>query len=191
MGKWDSDFVFLGNNTSVDFINTEMMSRGERVDLLQDDADLVRWAQAAGLATGLRLMAGDLSTAKTLRAALKELCQARMDRRPTEPGALATVNRHLAKHATHEVLQVDSTSGGFELVPDKTASSISALLANLAYEGAQLLASPVAAQLKQCSNPDCVLIFVDTSRNQKRRWCSMETCGNRAKVAKHYRKQNR
>ena len=191
MEQQDPDFVFLGNSPAVDFINTEMMSRGERVDLLQDDADLVRWAQAAGLATGLRLTAGDLSTAKTLRTALKDLSQARMNQRHAEPGALAAVNRHLAKHATHEVLQVDSTSGEFELVPDKTASSISALLANLAYEGAQLLASPAAAQLKKCSNPDCVLVFVDTSRNQKRRWCSMETCGNRAKVAKHYRKQTR
>ncbi|WP_455218306.1 CGNR zinc finger domain-containing protein, partial [Kaarinaea lacus] len=64
-------------------------------------------------------------------------------------------------------------------------------LANLAYQGATLLSSAQAEHLKRCNNPDCVLLFVDTSRTQQRKWCSMDTCGNRAKVAKHYRKQVR
>ncbi|MGD2083816.1 MAG: CGNR zinc finger domain-containing protein [Chromatiales bacterium] len=189
MKQKDPDFVFLGNSAAVDFINTEMVSRGELVDLIKDDADLIRWTKEAGLANEPTLTTGDLSTAKTLRSALKDLYHASVDRRSAGRGSLATVNRHLANHATHEVLRPGSSRGDFELVPDNTASRVAALLANLAYEGAVLLASPQASRLKRCGNPECVLIFLDTSRSQKRRWCSMETCGNRAKVAKHYRRQ--
>jgi predicted RNA-binding Zn ribbon-like protein len=191
MSRQTPDFVFLGNNAAVDFINTEIVSHGELVDLLQHDADFIRWAGAAGFDLMSTLNAGDLSAAKQLRSALKDLFHARMERRYAEPEPLATVNRHLENHATHEVLQISASGGDFELVPDKTASSATALLAKLAYEGAVLLASPQASQLKHCGNPECVLIFLDTSRNQQRRWCSMDTCGNRAKVAKHYRKQIR
>jgi len=187
----DPDFVFLGNNSAVDFINTEIVSRGELVDLLQHDADFVRWAGAAGFDLKSKLNAADLSAAKQLRSALKDLFQGSVERRSAGRGPLATVNRHLANHATHEELQLNASNGDFELVPDKTATSVTALLAHVAHEGAALLASPRASQLKRCGNSACVLIFLDTSRNQKRRWCSMDTCGNRAKVAKHYRKQTR
>jgi len=187
MKRQDPDFVFLGNNAALDFINTEIVSHGEPLDLLQDAADFIRWADAAGFDLKSKLSAEDLSAVKQLRSALKDLFQARMDRRNAGRGALATVNRHLGNHATHEILQIRASSGDFELVPDNMASSATALLARLAYEGAALLTSPQASQLKHCGNPECVLIFLDTSRNQQRRWCSMDTCGNRAKVAKHYR----
>jgi len=96
-------------------------------------------------------------------------------------------NRHLAHHGTQEVLRATGDGVGFELAPSGAALSVSALLASLAHEGALLLASPQVEQLRHCGNPDCVLIFVDTSRSHRRRWCCMDTCGNRAKVAKHYR----
>lgn len=185
------EFVFLGNNAAIDFVNTEIVRHGELVDLLQADADFVRWVGAAGFDLNTKVSADDLAAAKQLRSALKDLFQARMERRPARRGSLSTVNRHLSNHAAHEVLQINTTSGDFELVPDKAAAGITALLARLAHQGAELLASPQAAQLKHCSNTACVLIFLDTSRNQQRRWCSMETCGNRAKAAKHYRRQTR
>jgi len=191
MHQQTPDFVFLGNNAALDFINTEIVSRGELVDLLQDDAVFIRWADAAGFDLKTKLSAEDLSAAKQLRSALKDLIQARMERRNARRGSLANVNRHLGNHATHKILQISTRSADFELVPDKAATSATALLARLAYEGAVLLASPQASQLKHCGNPECVLIFLDTSRNQQRRWCSMDTCGNRAKAAKHYRKQTR
>ena len=187
----DPDFVFLGNNAAVDFVNTKIVRRGERLDLLQDNADLIRWAQEAGRSIDRKLTTGDLSSAKTLRSALQDLFQTSMEQRSAAPGSLTTVNQYLAKHVVQEVLQVNPDNGDLELVPAETASSVSSLLADIAYEGAVLLASPQASQLKHCNNPECVLIFLDTSRNQQRRWCSMDTCGNRAKVAKHYRKQAR
>lgn len=39
--------------------------------------------------------------------------------------------------------------------------------------------------VKRCAGPACTLMFVDRTPTRKRRWCSMEICGNRAKQAAH------
>lgn len=41
-------------------------------------------------------------------------------------------------------------------------------------------------RIRPCAHESCVLHFFDTSRNGTRRWCSMATCGNRAKASRHY-----
>lgn len=179
-------FDFIGNNPAVDFTNTEVVVHGALVDRLRQAADLAQWANEAGFRLDRRLKAADLADAHALRAALKALFQARIDRQPPGRKALAVINSHLAKHCPHRVLRARG-GADYELAESDDALSVSALLARLALEGAQLLASPRAEQLRRCSNPACVLTFVDTSRSRKRRWCSMETCGNRAKVARHYR----
>jgi predicted RNA-binding Zn ribbon-like protein len=38
------------------------------------------------------------------------------------------------------------------------------------------------ADLKECAGPNCSSVFFDRSKNHSGRWCSMSTCGNRAKV---------
>ncbi len=183
----DYQFEFVGNNPAIDFTNTEIVVRGELRDLLQRNADLAHWAQEAGFNLNGRLTTSDFSASRELRAALNVVFQARIDGQSASKKALAVINRHLANHCAHQVLQASGDGVGFELAPSGEALSVSALLARLAHEGARLLASPQAEHLRRCSNPDCVLIFLDTSRSHKRRWCSMNTCGNRTKVAKHYR----
>ncbi|RXT04958.1 CGNR zinc finger domain-containing protein [Ammoniphilus sp. CFH 90114] len=41
-------------------------------------------------------------------------------------------------------------------------------------------------RIRSCSHEECILFFVDVSKGGKRRWCSMESCGNRAKVSNFY-----
>lgn len=189
MNKNDFPFLFIGNNIAVDFINTEIVSHGQLVDLLEGSADLVRWAQDANLNIDRALTQTDLTKVLEFRASLKELYTAKISNFPVSRKALAIVNQHLAEHSTRQVLQCKNNE--YFLQPLPGALSVPMLLAYLAYEGATLLASPQVQRLKRCMNPDCVLIFLDTSRSQKRRWCSMEVCGNRAKVSKHYRKKSR
>lgn len=57
------------------------------------------------------------------------------------------------------------------------------VLATVARDAVELFASPKATRLRQCAGNSCRLIFVDTSRPGRRRWCSMERCGNRSKVS--------
>jgi len=53
---------------------------------------------------------------------------------------------------------------------------------------ATLLAGPRLDRVRRCANPDCGWLFLADSRAGKRRWCSMQSCGNRAKARRHYHK---
>jgi predicted RNA-binding Zn ribbon-like protein len=55
-------------------------------------------------------------------------------------------------------------------------------------DAADLLTSKELNRVGRCADERCGWLFVDTSRNRSRRWCSMESCGNRAKARRHYRK---
>ncbi|MEV5354146.1 ABATE domain-containing protein [Streptomyces sp. NPDC052693] len=64
-----------------------------------------------------------------------------------------------------------------------------ALLACVARDAVELLTDPVArAALRQCEGDNCRIVYLDTSRGRRRRWCSSEVCGNRERVARHRRR---
>ncbi|WP_411145235.1 CGNR zinc finger domain-containing protein [Streptomyces sp. x-80] len=63
------------------------------------------------------------------------------------------------------------------------------LLAAVARDAVGLLTDTVArGQLRQCAGANCTLVYLDTSRGRRRRWCSSEVCGNRERVARHRRR---
>jgi len=180
-------FIFIGNNLAVDFTNTEIIQNGIVVDLLSNKSDLIRWIQESGIDIDLKqVSAVEFSAALQLREALKRIFAAMMDSIPPPRGSLSFINQHLRYYSSELALRFQNDEYRLQSVEKKPSMSI--LLGHLAHEGAELLTSKQANQLKRCSNSDCILTFVDTSRSHKRRWCSMETCGNRSKVATHYRK---
>jgi predicted RNA-binding Zn ribbon-like protein len=56
------------------------------------------------------------------------------------------------------------------------------------WAAADLLTADQLTQVKICEGDECGWMFLDTSRNQARRWCSMADCGNRAKANRYYKK---
>jgi predicted RNA-binding Zn ribbon-like protein len=63
------------------------------------------------------------------------------------------------------------------------------LLAAVARDAVDLLTDPLArSQLRPCEGESCTLVYLDTSRGRRRRWCSSEVCGNRERVARHRRR---
>jgi predicted RNA-binding Zn ribbon-like protein len=58
-------------------------------------------------------------------------------------------------------------------------------LSTLAREAVGLLDAANADRIRACDATDCAMVFYDESRSNNRRWCSMQRCGNRAKVRKH------
>ncbi|MEU6575927.1 CGNR zinc finger domain-containing protein [Streptomyces sp. NPDC046805] len=64
-----------------------------------------------------------------------------------------------------------------------------ALLAVVARDVVELLTDPVArAAVRECEGDKCPIVYLDTSRGRRRRWCSSEVCGNRERVARHRRR---
>jgi predicted RNA-binding Zn ribbon-like protein len=62
-------------------------------------------------------------------------------------------------------------------------------LSLLARDAVDLFSGDLRARIKQCENPNCGLMFVDTSRPGKRRWCLMKRCGTMKKNARRYGKE--
>lgn len=188
MKKNNINYAFIGNNIAIDFVNTQMIMRGELVDLLEEKTSILDWGREANYLVEDQISEDDFFTVKNLRSALHELLIAKIERNSVSEQAINCVNHHLSLYSPHEFLYIDMSNDEFHITANSDANCLSALMATLAHEGAKLLASKQAVHVKRCSNPNCVLLFLDTSRTRKRRWCSMEICGNRAKVAKHYHK---
>lgn len=132
----------------------------------------------------------ELAEAKLLRDSLRRLAAfSSDDPRPAAQSpvdsvdeALAAVNRAIT-HLPHAQLVM---SGG-RLHRDRPAptSPTGVALAELAHDSVEMLTGPGATKLRACLAPGCVRYFVRS--HPRREWCS-ETCGNRARAARHYRR---
>jgi predicted RNA-binding Zn ribbon-like protein len=101
--------------------------------------------------------------------------------------ALRRVNE-LARAETPAPCAVRGPDGGLTraLADPPTCAG---LLAVVARDAVDLLTDPVArAAVRECEGDNCPLVYVDTSRGRRRRWCSSEVCGNRERVARHRRR---
>lgn len=176
-GEIRDGFKFRGGSLALDLAATLAgRRRAEPRDLLATPEDLSRWLWAAGLSTEATEVTTDqLVAARELREALYRLAVARATgARLAEPDR-ALVNRWAAGPTPAPQLEPVglSWSGG----------NLPTYLALVAREGVELFGGPLADRLHQCEGNGCALLFVDTSRSGRRRWCSMAGCGNRAKVA--------
>lgn len=184
-------FFFLGNHLALDFLNTSPVLNGETAELLPDFASLVRWFQAAGLLRveqGKRLQHQWGRSAKAretveyirqLREKLRKQVISWEDGKLIQPAMVTELNRLLRDYSMRTRLSNDGTSPITELWFEPRAPED--LLAPLVHSVAMLFAEADRSRVRKCAN--CVLHFQDTSKKGTRRWCSMQFCGNRAKVA--------
>lgn len=194
-GSAASKFLFLGNRACLDFVNTEVVDGGRPVDLIGGFGDLVAWLSEAGLldaeateeamARWRDTPEGERAFQRALsfRAALRGAFERVVEDGPVPREAVDEVNALLEGRVGRDEL-VES-GGGFERRFRWEAREADALLAPLADSAADLLSRDDPSLVKRCGNPECVLLFYDTSRTHARRWCSMATCGNRMKVRAH------
>ncbi len=180
-----NEILFLGGRPSLDLANT-LRGRNDDVlgrrDMLSDVEGLQGWiGQAAGQAEWFGLDApaavpthAEWSDAVELREAVHELALGRHSQQDID-----TLNR-LAVYQPTPALAWNGTE--FSVTGDKGAPTVSEVLGLLAADAVNLFASTSPERIKECAQPRCGMVFLDTSRGNRRRWCSMATCGNRAKV---------
>ena len=178
-------FPLLGEPLALDLVNTRVREDGHARDLLDEPSALATWlaAQAARVRWVGTVTPADLRAVRALRDAIAALLAARRVRARPSRAALATVNAALAMPAPPR--QLGWTSGGPRMRATPTADQRGALLRALAVDATDLLTGPDAALVRMCAHPDCVLQFV--ARDPRRKWCTASGCGNRARVARHYR----
>jgi predicted RNA-binding Zn ribbon-like protein len=201
-----SEPKFVGGSLCLDFVNTV----GGRVDTRRDGTvirdklpgyrDLVRWGLLAGLASppmarSLELRAGSdapeadavLQRAIALREALYGTLKAVMEGRRPNVVDVELFRGELSISRSHSRLSNSSKAFVWEWYPP---DALDCILWPVAQSAADLLTSGDLPKLHQCEGPECGWLFLDTSRNGRRRWCVMQDCGNRAKVRRFRERQN-
>jgi predicted RNA-binding Zn ribbon-like protein len=187
-------FEFSGGNLALDFVNTWADRSRPETDRLGAFPDLQAFVRQAGQPMGGRIgrpaaspeAARVLHAARRLREALFRLFTADLRGAPAEARDLAEVNLRLREAFRHLELRGLGEELGWEA---EAAARPGALLWPMVRAAAALLTSPDLARVRECEAPDCTWLFLDFSRTGRRRWCSMTSCGNRAKARRHYHRQ--
>ena len=166
-------------------------------ELLTSYADLVRWGLHTGLlseqeAGALRRGAGRrpaeaedvLSRAVALREALYRIFSAHRSGSSVRAADLERLNGEL--HGGLSRMRVARAGGGFAWEWRDAKSALDVMLWKTARAACELLISPELGLVRECAGEGCGWLFLDTSRNGRRRWCDMAVCGNRSKASRHY-----
>lgn len=193
-------FEFLAGWLCLDFIN--MMSNHDSqqpLEKLSSYADFIAWAQQANLLSyeeaisKTRLAerfpgkARDLLTqTRSLREIMFRLFSAVVTHQEAPETDIHALNNaisqtysHLMIRPAHEGFQWDWMSNGTEL---------ESVLWPIVHSAAELITSEQLKRVGKCCDEECGWLFFDTSKNRSRRWCSMDSCGNVAKVRRHRKK---
>ena len=154
-----------------------------RFQTLGRPPDLERWAADVVGVAALPATEDDLDLAVRLQRAIWRVADALIDRRP-----VPAVDRKVLNELAAQPCLVP------RLLPGPTrewvaVQGVRSLMSSVARDAIDILGGPRAARLKRCEGTRCALLFLDTSRSGRRRWCSMERCGNRAMVAAHRRRR--
>lgn len=149
-----------------------------RYEVLHEPADLADWAGRSRLTPtpALEISEAEVAEARELRDALFRVVTAHTRGEPHPPADLAVVNAAAARPALAPAI---TPTGQREWAGRPTGTH---LLSTVARDAVELLTGPFAHRVRTCAAEDCHLVYVDTSRPGRRRWCAMEHCGNRHKV---------
>ncbi|MFE0176354.1 CGNR zinc finger domain-containing protein [Streptomyces sp. NPDC059002] len=168
----------------------DLVATNHPVERLDSVARLRAWLTGAGLvpATARLPDAGPqwLAAFRELRDHIAQLVHGEIEGRPAD-AALDRVNA-LAATAPPAPRAVRSADGTLVRVLG-AEPGCAALVAAVARDAVELLTDPASrALLRQCEGDNCPIVYLDSSRGRRRRWCSSEVCGNRERVARHRRR---
>jgi predicted RNA-binding Zn ribbon-like protein len=193
---FDVQFIFIGERLWLDFVNTDDVRRGVRLDLLRDFDGLLQWLAAARVLDAERLglmrrraqqqpagASASLVDARRIRAALRALAERGLALERARVDAIAEINRVLGRSAGTRRVEPRS-DGGFVRTFVPGGDAFAGLMIPVVESAADSLIGGELPRVRRCSDQRCPRLFLDTTRHARRRWCDMATCGNRAKAAR-------
>jgi predicted RNA-binding Zn ribbon-like protein len=196
------EFDFIAGNPVLDFHNTvEWPPRGKSNDRLPRPVDLVRWATESGIVTsdearklraycirnGSRSRA-ELADTLQLRSLIHHLLSNLVEGQQPSDASIATLNQRLKKLRSRQKIEWRNGELRWSPVGSRGTTTI---MDRLALSAAELITSAELWRLRTCANPECGWLFLDTTRNGLRKWCSMAECGGRAKSKRYYESQKK
>jgi predicted RNA-binding Zn ribbon-like protein len=171
-------FSFHRGSLALDFAGTVgSRTSAEPEERLPDAEALARWLREAGLVEDASPTPRDLAGARKLRDAVYDLGAAIVAGRPLDGRALAVLNA-AAAGVSRGAPRLDRK----RQIHWETKSPVALALGRVALDAIERFAAD-AERLTLCELSGCGALLLSRSRSDRRRWCSMELCGNRAKVA--------
>jgi predicted RNA-binding Zn ribbon-like protein len=185
-------FEFIGGALCLDFLNTvHHFGAAEPGDELQTLDDLLAWGREAKLLRPQEVSeirrqfqsnpkSGEeaLGQAKRVRSRLRQLFGPA--KRGLERKDIAALNSWLKQHSGIPAVVRDATA--WRLAWRPASAGLERLLFEILVSAAKVVTDGPRERIRECASPICTWLFVDTSKNHRRRWCDMQVCGNRAKV---------
>lgn len=183
-------FHFVEGPLCLDFANTggeDMQGKLGQPHATYEDlvnlAECARWLSESSLALPtIPVTPEELAEARRLRDAIWYGAYACLEQTVIAPEHIAVINA-MARHP--------ALIPQFEFEPRGSRwhePTVRQALSTIARDAIDLLTSAHASRIRECASAHCILLFVDTSRPGKRRWCDMDRCGNQAKNAEYRRR---
>jgi predicted RNA-binding Zn ribbon-like protein len=195
-GRTPAELRVCGGLRCLDFLNTvDWRGRSEPVEYLSSYEDLLTWSALSGVLSSAQARVLERSVRKNaatrvlagaidFREAAYRALVALLNRRTPARRDLETVDAMVSQARDHTALRYDR--GAFSWSFADADREMHLPLWIIAIELAELLASEHVRDVRMCGGPECGWLFLDTTKNHTRRWCSMEGCGNRAKARRFY-----
>jgi predicted RNA-binding Zn ribbon-like protein len=187
-GQWVARFIFLSGRLCLDFAQTgAKYGVGAAYERLHEPADLTDWFSESQLGiSGVGVTPAELEAALGLRESIWHAANAARQRLAPSAEDIEVINQAAAMPGLRPQLAANGATRTWQAPVTATAA-----LSAVARDMIDLLSGEQLQRLRKCENPNCQLMFVDTSRPGKRRWCLMERCGNRVKTARYRHRHSR
>jgi predicted RNA-binding Zn ribbon-like protein len=179
-GHW----TWFGGRPALDFVNTRRERWRRDIETLVAPADLGVWLVEAGLAPpGTRSGEQQLAAGRRLRDAIDASVDAFIAERALPRPALAEIDSWLDR--AHTTRRLRTRKGRPELVEAAREEPVFHGLGLVALDSARMLGTDERERVRICASETCGVRFYDQSPAGRRKWCSMERCGNVAKARRH------
>ncbi|MEU4841216.1 CGNR zinc finger domain-containing protein [Nocardia testacea] len=169
----------LGNVLATSFTATLTERCGDAVERIPTPQRLVDWLAVSGLAVRSCTPA-QLELARELRESIHAAATAAATGDPLPAAAVRVINDRSIQGRAAAVLTPD----GRRRWQLGSASRVEDAMGVIAADAIGILAGERDGKLALCASPTCRAAFFDTSQSRTRKWCDMNTCGNRQKKAR-------
>jgi predicted RNA-binding Zn ribbon-like protein len=198
----ESPWNFQAGNLALDFANTmDWHASDHPEELLNSYSDLVHWASDYSLLTPeeVRILTAEadrrpeaakeaLEAAIAVRESIYHIFSAIVHDDQPKAEDLERLKEVWGQAVTAG--EIVPRENGFTWIWAGRSTSLAQILWPVSRAAVDLLLSESLSQVGQCADDrGCGLLFIDTSRNHSRQWCSMDSCGNRAKAQRYYHRK--
>ncbi|WP_416147657.1 CGNR zinc finger domain-containing protein [Salipaludibacillus sp. HK11] len=185
-------FPLISGYLSLDLVNTEIVRRGQRHNLMLSEEDLMDWLHVIKERNSywddnqflkVRERIGQvLLCIIEMRTVLRDNFELIADGQSVPDQFIDFLEKNVEKAPFRYKLIHQ------KLIPIPVGEIEDTLLSLISFDVLTLIETKKLSSLKRCSNPDCVLLFFDESG--RRKWCSMKICGNRKKAARFQQRKS-